>query len=108
MRLLVRLFAGIALATLLVVGGFAYLEIREERSRLQRDLQRRAVLIADAVREAAEPALARGTRGGIERVLRRFARPDRGIAIYDQFGSLIEASLDIKPHSALLSPLVSD
>jgi trehalose 6-phosphate synthase len=108
MRLLVRLFAGIALATLFVVGGFAYLEIREERSRLQQDLQRRAVLIAEAVREAAEPALARGTRGGIERVLRRFARPDRGIAIYDQFGSVIEATLDIKPHSALLSPLVSD
>jgi alpha,alpha-trehalose-phosphate synthase [UDP-forming] len=107
-RLLVRLFVGIFVATLLVVGGFAYHEVREERARLQQDLKRRAVLIADAVREAAEPVILRGTRGGIERVLKRFARADRGIAIYDEFGSVIDATLDIKPHLASLSPLVSD
>ena len=108
MRLLVRLFVGISVATLLVVGGFAYHEVREERARLQQDLKRRAVLIADAVREAVEPVILRGTRGGIERVLKRFARADRGIAIYDEFGSVIDATLDIKPHLASLSPLVSD
>jgi len=59
-RLLVRLFVGISVATLLVVGGFAYHEVREERARLQQDLKRRAVLIADAVREAVEPVILRG------------------------------------------------
>src|SRR6266851_4315092 len=72
---------------MLVMGGFAYLEVREERARLQQDLQRRAALIADAVREAAEPLVVRGAKGGFERVLRRFGRADRGIAIYDQLGS---------------------
>ena len=108
MRLLVRLLAGISVATLLVVGGFAYHEVREERARLLQDLKRRAVLIADAVREAVEPVLVRGTRGGIERVLKRFARADRGIAIYDEFGSVIDATLDIKPYLGSLSPLVSE
>ena len=108
MRLLVRLFAGISLATLIIVGGFAYHEIRDERTRLQQDLRRRAALIADAVREAAEPVVAKGTRRGLDRVLNRFARSDRGIAVYDEFGSVIEATLDVKPHLAVVSPLVSD
>jgi trehalose 6-phosphate synthase len=107
-RLLVRLFAATSLVTILVMGGFAYLEVREERSRLRHDLQRRATLIADAVREAAEPLVARGARGGFERVLKRFGGADRGIAIYDQFGSLIDATLDIKPYLAPVSPLVTD
>jgi trehalose 6-phosphate synthase len=107
-RLLVRLFAGISLATIIVAGGFAYHEISEERSRLQQDLRRRAALIADAVREAAEPVVARGARGGLDRVLKRFARPDRAIAIYDEFGSILDATLDVKPHLGAVSPLVSD
>jgi alpha,alpha-trehalose-phosphate synthase [UDP-forming] len=108
MRLLVRLFAGISVATLLVVGGFAYHEIRDERARLQQDLRRRAALIADAVREAAEPVVARGARGGLDRVLKRFARADRGIAIYDEFGSVMDASLDVKAHLGIVSPLVTE
>jgi trehalose 6-phosphate synthase len=105
--LLVRLFAATSVVTMLVMGAFAYLEVREERARLQQDLQRRAALLADAVREAAEPLVARGARGGFERVLRRFGRADRGIAIYDQFGSLIDATLDIKPYLGPVSPLVT-
>src|SRR5439155_640650 len=60
MRLLLRLLAGIWLATLVVTGSFAYLEIREERTRLEDDLVRRAVLTADAVREATERVAGRG------------------------------------------------
>jgi len=106
--LLVRLFAATSLVTIVVMGGFAYLEVRDERARLQQDLQRRAALIADAVREAAEPLVARGARGGFERVLRRFGGADRGIALYDHFGSLIDATLDIKPYLGPISPLVTD
>ncbi|HYE90883.1 MAG TPA: hypothetical protein VEA38_07690, partial [Terriglobales bacterium] len=108
MRLLLRLLVATSLATITVIGGFAYWEVREERTRLQQDLQRRAALVADAVREAAEPMVARGARGGFERVLRRFGRADRGVAIYDEFGSLIDATLDIKPYAGRLSPAVGE
>jgi len=107
-RLLLRLLVATSLATITVIGGFAYWEIREERARLQQDLQRRAALVADAVREAAEPLVARGARGGFERVLRRFGRADRGVAIYDEFGSLIDATLDVKPYAGRLSPAVGE
>src|SRR5512145_1351198 len=108
MRLLLRLLGGIWLATLVVTAGFTYLEVFEERDRLIRDLGRRASLAADAVREASEPIMARQTRTGLDRVLKRFGRGDRGIAIYDEFGSVIDATPEVKAQLAPLSPLISE
>ena len=108
MRLLLRLLAGIWLAALLVTGGFAYLEIQEDRERLAQDLARRASLLGDAVREAAEPLVARQARTGYDRVLKRFSRPDRAIVIYDEFGSVIAATPDVKPFLGPTSPLISE
>jgi trehalose 6-phosphate synthase len=107
MRFLVRLLAGMWFATLIVSIAFAYLEVKEERSRLILDLQRRSSLAADAVREASERMVARGARTGYERVLQRFGRTDRSIAIYDAFGSVIDATVDVKPYLGPLSPLIS-
>ena len=73
MRLLVRLLGGISLAVVLVTAGFAYLEVRQERIRLEQDLQRRAGLVADAAREAGERLVVRGARTGYDRILARFA-----------------------------------
>jgi trehalose-6-phosphate synthase/HAMP domain-containing protein len=108
MRFLLRLLGGIGLATLIVTVAFTYLEVRQDRIRLVKDLGRRAALAADAVREAAEPLVARQSRAGYDRVLKRFGRPDRAIAIYDQFGSVIEASPEVKQMLGPLSPMVSD
>jgi len=108
MRLLIRLLGGISLAVIIVTAGFAYLEVQEERTRLEQDLQRRAALVTDAVREAAEPLVARNARVGYERVLTRFGRPDRGIAIYDEFGSVIAATPDVKADLGPLSPMITE
>ena len=108
MRLLVRLLGGISLAVIVVTAGFAYLEVREERTRLEQDLQRRASLASDAVREAAEPLVARSARTGYDRVLSRFGRPDRAIAIYDEFGGVLAATPDVKAHLGVISPLVTE
>jgi trehalose 6-phosphate synthase len=108
MRLLVRLLGGISLAVILVTAGFAYLEVREERTRFEQDLQRRAALAADAVREASERLVVRGSRTGYDRVLGRFGRPDRAVAIYDEFASVIAATPDVKAHLGPLSPLITE
>jgi len=97
MRLTVRLVAAIWLSALAVIGGFAYLQISEERNRLAHDLERRAVLLGEGFKEAVEPALARGSRPGIERLLKKFGRRDQGIAVYDKVGALIAATSDIEP-----------
>ncbi len=108
MRFLLRLFAAIWLATAVVIGGFAYLEVREERERLVQDLERRAALTADVVREATERVIGRPGHARLDLVLRRFARTDRDIAIYDDLGGLLDATPGLKPYLGPVSPLVTD
>jgi alpha,alpha-trehalose-phosphate synthase [UDP-forming] len=107
MRLLVRLLGGISVAVVLVTAGFAYLEVRQERIRLEQDLQRRAGLLADAAREASERLVVRGAHTGYDKVLARFGRADRGLAIYDEFSSVIAATPDVKPYLEPLSPVIT-
>jgi trehalose-6-phosphate synthase/HAMP domain-containing protein len=108
MRFFVRLFGAIWVATLVVTVGFAVQEIRADRERLLTDLQRRAAAVADAVREATERALARDPRSAGARAVKRFDRPDRAVAIFDELGSVIDASPAIKTALGPLSPSVSE
>src|SRR5213593_684537 len=110
MRLLLRLLAGIWLATLVVTGSFAYLEIREERTRLEDDLVRRAVLAADAVREATERVVGRGPapKPALDRIVKRFSLTDRTVAIYDELGGVLNASPEIRGVLGPVAPLVSE
>jgi trehalose 6-phosphate synthase len=84
--------AAIWLATLVVVGGFAYLQVAEERQRLSQDLERRAALLSEGLREAVEPLLLRSNRAGLERVLKKLAKPDHAIAVYDRAVTLLADS----------------
>src|SRR5882724_1476543 len=108
MRFLIRLLGALWVATLLVSASFAWYEVHAEQTRLVDDLNRRAALTADAVREASERLVARGARTGYERVLTRFSRQDRAIAIYDAFGSVIESSPEVKRALGPISPLVTE
>jgi alpha,alpha-trehalose-phosphate synthase [UDP-forming] len=110
MRFLVRLLGGIWLATLLVSAGFAYLEVREERARLVEDLKRRAALVGYTVGQASEGPVGRGgnNKAGLERVVARFGRPDRPVAIYDSFGSVLAATSEVRPFLGPISPLITE
>src|SRR5687767_16001507 len=88
MKLTSRLVTAICLAVLVVVGGFTFLQIREERARLVRDLERRAGLLAEGLKEAVGPAMGRST-APIERILKRFGRPNQVVAVYDQLATPI-------------------
>src|SRR5919198_676037 len=109
MRFLIRLLGGIWLATLVVSAGFAYLEVRDERARLVEDLKRRAALVGYSVAQASESAVARGgAKPALDRVLARFGRPDRPIAIYDTFGSVLAATSEVRPFLGPISPLITE
>ena len=44
---------------------------------------------------------------GYDRVLQRFGRPDRGIAIYDVFGSVLGATPEVRASLGPISPMVT-
>jgi len=97
MRLTIRLVAAIWFSALVVIGAFAFLEIRAERARLVDDLTRRAVLVGEGLKEAIEPVAARGSTVGVERILKKFGTARRGIAVYDRFASVMVATPDLAP-----------
>ena len=94
MKFTIRLVSAIWLSVMLVIGAFAYMQIREERERLFGDLQRRAVLVAGALSEALEPA-GKQSPAAVERIVRKFGQTQRGIAVYDRFANLRSATPDI-------------
>src|SRR3989442_1365559 len=89
MKLTIRLDGAIWLSVLIVIGGFAFLQIREERERLVDDLKRRAVLVGEGLKEAIEPQVARDSTAGVERILKKFGTARRGVAGYDPFAGLV-------------------
>ena len=94
MKFTIRLVSAIWISVMLVIGAFAYMQIREERERLLGDLQRRAVLVAGALSEALEPA-AKQSPAAVERIVKKFGQTQRGIAVYDRFANLRTATPDI-------------
>jgi trehalose 6-phosphate synthase len=91
-KLALRLGAAIWLSALLIIGAFAFFQVRDERARVLSDLERRAALLAESLKESVEPAARRGSAPVMLRLLKKFGRPDRRIAVYDQFGSPVTAA----------------
>jgi trehalose 6-phosphate synthase len=89
MRLNLRLLAAIWLPIMVVLGVFAYVSVDRERTRLSSELERRAWLLGEGLKEAVEPLLDRGSRAQIERIVQRFGTAARGVAVYDRTGALL-------------------
>ncbi len=87
MRLSLRLLAAIWIPVMIVVGVFAWISIERERTRLTGDLERRAWLLGEGLKEAVEPQLDRGVTDRLERVVQRFQGQAREVAVYDRQGS---------------------
>ena len=108
MKFTLRLVSAIWLSVMLVIGAFAYLQIRDERERLVGDLQRRAMLVAEGLNDALEAATAKQSPAAIERIVKKFGQSQRGIAVYDRFANLKFATPDIAPVLPPSLPEVTD
>jgi trehalose-6-phosphate synthase len=92
MSVTLRVLGAIWVSTLIILAAFAFLQVREERERLRTDLERRAGLLAESLKEAVEPVVRRGATPALMRALNRFGRKDRGIVVYDGVASPIAAA----------------
>src|SRR3972149_5708809 len=68
--------------------------------------ERRAVGLGEALKGAAEPALARGSQRALERLLGKFGRPAQGLAFFGRSAALLAAAPEIAPVPAQASPEV--
>ena len=108
MNVFMRLLGGIWVATLVIMAGFTLFQIDEQQQQLTHDLESRATLVGEGLKEAIEPVVARGSTTGIERMLKKFGRPYRGIAVYDKFAGLIAATPDLAANSPVSLPEVTE
>ena len=92
MPLTVRLVGAIWFAALLVIGGFAALQIHEERQRLLVELDQRAALQGESLKAAVEPLLGRPSSRPLVHLLSRLERPGQVIAVYDETANPIAAT----------------
>src|SRR5258705_916244 len=108
MKITYRLVTAICLAMLVVVGGFTFLQIREERTRLVRDRERRAALLGEGLKEAVDPVMGGRSTAPIERILKRFGRPNQVIAVYDQLANPIAGVPDSVGPRAVAIPEITE
>ncbi len=78
MSVFIRLLGGIWVATLVIMVGFTLFQIDEQQQQLTHELESRATLVGEGLKEAIEPVVARGSTTGIERMLKKFGRPYPG------------------------------
>jgi alpha,alpha-trehalose-phosphate synthase [UDP-forming] len=89
-RLILFLVAGITGVTFVIARN----QVRAEKRGLRADLERRAEIFAESLQEIVEPALERGSREQLRRIVDRFGNRERlaGVAVYNADGNVLAES----------------
>lgn len=88
MRISFRLIVSLVIVVTAVVFVSAFLQVRQEKGRLNDELERRAGILAESMQETVEPLLAKGSSKNLQRIVDRFGNRERlsGVAVYDAAG----------------------
>ena len=89
-RLILFLVVGITVVTFVIARN----QVRAEKRGLRADLERRAEIFAESLQEIVEPALERGSREQLRRIVDRFGNRERlaGVAVYNAQGNVLAES----------------
>jgi alpha,alpha-trehalose-phosphate synthase [UDP-forming] len=89
-RLILFLVVGITVVTFVIARN----QVRAEKRGLRADLERRAEIFAESLQEIVEPALERGSREQLRRIVDRFGNRERlaGVAVYNAEGNVLAES----------------
>jgi alpha,alpha-trehalose-phosphate synthase [UDP-forming] len=107
MRLTLRIILALISGVTLVSCLFAFYQVRTQNRGLRNDLDRRAEVLAESLRENVEPLLATSARKGLDRLVAQFAnrRGVAGVAVYGEEGRPIAVSPNLKVPQTPLAPL---
>ncbi|MBI5968219.1 MAG: trehalose-6-phosphate synthase [Deltaproteobacteria bacterium] len=89
----------------IIVFLFTIFQVRQEKERLTIDLERRAALLGESLRESVEPLLEKGRPERLQKIVEKFGNRERlaGVAVYDVKDKLIAATPQLSAH--LTTPL---
>src|SRR3989338_2357919 len=98
MKYIFAIIGSVVVAVSLVALGFNIRQVDQERATLTTNLEQRASLLADSLKESVEPYYANSIQSSfqasLQKVVNKFANRERlaGIALYDNKGILLATS----------------
>jgi trehalose-6-phosphate synthase len=94
LRLILFLVASITIVTFVVSKG----EVRSEKRGLRADLVRRAEVLSESLQEIVEPALEKGSRDQLRRIVERFSNREQlaGVVVYNKNGEVLAESSNLQ------------
>lgn len=94
MKHLLALIAAVVITVSLVVSGFTFWQVQQQRALLIEDLRLRTALLADSFKESIRPSYLNNAASTLQTVLDKFAGRERllGLAVYDNKGTVFAAS----------------
>ncbi len=97
MKKILAYISAIILTVILVVVGFTFRQVQQQKSTLVNDLQYRTSLLADSFKESIRTPYLSGTTTSVQAVLDKFAGRERllGLAVYDNRGGLFAMSVGL-------------
>lgn len=98
MKLSLRLILFLAAAVTIVTFVVSKNEVRAEKRGLRTDLVHRAEILSESLQEIVEPALGKGSREQLRRIVERFGNREQlaGVAVYDNHGELLAESSNLQ------------
>ncbi|HXV18562.1 MAG TPA: hypothetical protein VD883_00615, partial [Candidatus Omnitrophota bacterium] len=94
MKITLRLIFFLIIVIAAAAIGFSFWQANQEEVRLKNELERRANVIADSLKESIEPILSKGDEDSLRRIVNKFSNRERllGVAVYDIQGNFLAAS----------------
>jgi trehalose-6-phosphate synthase/uncharacterized membrane protein affecting hemolysin expression len=94
LRLILFLVAGVTIVTFVVSKN----EVRAEKRGLRTDLVHRAEILSESLQEIVEPALEKGSREQLRRIVERFGNREQlaGVVVYDSHGQVLAESSNLQ------------
>ncbi len=100
MRLTIKLIFSLFCGIFIVLGIFSYIQVKDEKERLQADIERRSIIIAESLRESVLPLIETGQTQKLDRLVEKFGNRERlkGVAVFDASGNIITSNSFLKSH----------
>jgi trehalose 6-phosphate synthase len=110
LRINLRIILSIVVAISVLVLLFTFLQVREEKERLTIDLQRRASLLGETLKETIEPMLEKGRPERFQKIVEKFGNRERlaGLAVFDVKDNLLAATPTLSTHLSAIPEFVTD
>ncbi|MEW6701455.1 MAG: trehalose-6-phosphate synthase, partial [Bacteroidota bacterium] len=97
MKITFRLIVSLAIVAAIVASVSSYIQVTNERERLTKELDLRAVILGESLQESVKELITAKSSSRLRRFVERFGERDKlvGIAVYDSLGKLLVSNSKI-------------